>query len=54
MTPTMRALVFGETGQPILEERPLPQLLAATDAVIKMVKSTICGKILLDATVFPI
>ncbi|KAJ7876979.1 putative zinc-dependent alcohol dehydrogenase [Mycena leptocephala] len=39
----MRALVFGETGQPILEERLRPQLLAATDAVIKMVKSTICG-----------
>ncbi|KAJ7336796.1 alcohol dehydrogenase GroES domain-containing protein [Mycena albidolilacea] len=40
---TMRALVFAGIGQPMLEERPRPQILAATDAVVKMVKGTICG-----------
>ncbi|KAJ7342851.1 putative zinc-dependent alcohol dehydrogenase [Mycena albidolilacea] len=40
---TMRALVFAGKGQPVLEERPRPQILAPTDAVVKMVKGTICG-----------
>jgi alcohol dehydrogenase len=40
----MRALVFAGKGQPVLEERPRPQILAPTDTVVKMVKGTICGK----------
>ncbi|KAF8191963.1 theronine dehydrogenase [Mycena galopus ATCC 62051] len=40
---TMKALVFAGKGQPMLEDRPRPQLLSPTDAVVKMVKGTICG-----------
>ncbi|KAJ7203044.1 putative zinc-dependent alcohol dehydrogenase [Mycena pura] len=40
---TMKALVYATKGQPVLEERPRPQILAPTDAVVKMVKGTICG-----------
>ncbi|KAK6981152.1 GroES-like protein [Favolaschia claudopus] len=39
----MNALVYGGDGTPVLEKRPVPQILAATDAIVKMVKGTICG-----------
>ncbi|KAJ7928436.1 alcohol dehydrogenase GroES domain-containing protein [Mycena leptocephala] len=39
----MKALVFTAKGQPTIEERPRPTILEATDAVVKMVKGTICG-----------
>ncbi|KAJ7155516.1 putative zinc-dependent alcohol dehydrogenase [Mycena crocata] len=39
----MKALVFAGKGQPIIEDRPKPKVLKATDAVVKMVKTTICG-----------
>ncbi|KAJ7763231.1 alcohol dehydrogenase GroES domain-containing protein [Mycena maculata] len=39
----MKALVFTATGQPTIEQRPRPTIVAATDAVVKMVKTTICG-----------
>ncbi|KAJ7511514.1 alcohol dehydrogenase GroES domain protein [Mycena galericulata] len=40
---TMKALVFAGLGHPIVEQRPRPQILAPTDAVVKMVKGSICG-----------
>ncbi|KAJ6581392.1 chaperonin 10-like protein [Mycena capillaripes] len=40
---TMKALVFAGKGQPVLQDRPRPKILASTDAVVKMAKTTICG-----------
>ncbi|KAF8191919.1 alcohol dehydrogenase, partial [Mycena galopus ATCC 62051] len=40
---TMKALVFAAKGEPMLEDRPRPQILSPTDAVVKMVKGTICS-----------
>ncbi|KAJ7785210.1 alcohol dehydrogenase GroES domain protein [Mycena maculata] len=39
----MKALVFTDKGRPTVEERPRPTMLAATDAIVKLVKTTICG-----------
>jgi len=39
----MKALVYLGPGQKALEERPMPRLTAATDAVVKMTRTTICG-----------
>ena len=39
----MRALVYKGPGQKAIEDRPKPQLQAPGDAIVKMVKTTICG-----------
>lgn len=39
----MKALVYRGPGQKALEDRPIPQLLAPTDAIVKMLTTTICG-----------
>jgi iron-sulfur cluster repair protein YtfE (RIC family) len=39
----MKALVYQAPGKKQLEERPVPQIEAPTDAVVKIVKTTICG-----------
>jgi alcohol dehydrogenase len=39
----MRALVYRGPGRKVIEDRPKPQLQAPTDAVVRMVKTTICG-----------
>lgn len=39
----MKALVFKGPGNKAIEERPMPHIIDPTDAVIKMVKTTICG-----------
>lgn len=39
----MKALVFKGPGQKALEERPVPQIQAPTDAVVRILKTTICG-----------
>lgn len=39
----MKALVYQGPGKKALEERPVPELKAATDAIVKIVKTTICG-----------
>ncbi|KAJ3812835.1 L-iditol 2-dehydrogenase [Lentinula aff. lateritia] len=39
----MKALVYAAKGQPTLEDRPKPTILNPTDAIVKMVKTTICG-----------
>jgi len=39
----MKALVYHGPGQYALEEKPRPALVAATDAVVRVLKTTICG-----------
>ncbi len=39
----MKALVFNGDHSIALEERPTPKILKATDAIIKVLKTTICG-----------
>lgn len=39
----MKALVYRGPGQKLLEDRPKPRLLEATDAIVRMRKTTICG-----------
>jgi alcohol dehydrogenase len=40
---TMKALVYQGPGKKALEDRPLPKIAAATDAIVKLAKTTICG-----------
>lgn len=39
----MKALVYQGLGQKSLQDRPLPKLKSATDAIVKIAKTTICG-----------
>jgi alcohol dehydrogenase len=39
----MKALIYKGPGQKALEERPKPALAAPGDAIVRMVKTTICG-----------
>lgn len=39
----MKALVYHGPGDKALEDRPVPQLTAPTDAIVKVLKTTICG-----------
>jgi alcohol dehydrogenase len=39
----MKAFVYGGPGLKALEDRPKPEIQAPGDAVVKMVKTTICG-----------
>jgi alcohol dehydrogenase len=39
----MKALIYQGPGQKVLEDRPIPEIQAATDAVVKIAKTTICG-----------
>jgi alcohol dehydrogenase len=39
----MQALVYQGPGKFALEEKPKPALLAATDAIVRVTKTTICG-----------
>jgi len=39
----MKALVYKGVGQCALEDRPVPVIQAATDAIVKVVYTTICG-----------
>jgi alcohol dehydrogenase len=39
----MKALVYQRPGQKALEDRPVPEIMAPTDAIVKIVKTTICG-----------
>jgi alcohol dehydrogenase len=40
---TMKAFVYRGPGKTALEEHPKPEIVAPTDAIIKIVKTTICG-----------
>jgi alcohol dehydrogenase len=39
----MKALVYQGPGKKSLEERPKPEIQSPTDAVVKILKTTICG-----------
>jgi alcohol dehydrogenase len=39
----MKALVYHGPGKKSLDERPMPELAAPTDAIVKMTRTTICG-----------
>jgi len=39
----MKALVYQGPGKKALDERAIPELVAATDAIVKIAKTTICG-----------
>jgi alcohol dehydrogenase len=43
MKATMKALVYGGPGKIELKEVPVPTLIKPTDAVVKILKTTICG-----------
>ncbi len=39
----MKALIYRGPGKKALEERAKPGILAPTDAIVKITKTTICG-----------
>jgi alcohol dehydrogenase len=39
----LKALVYQAPGRKALEDRPIPQLKAATDAIVRVATTTICG-----------
>ncbi|KAF9255599.1 GroES-like protein [Marasmius fiardii PR-910] len=39
----MKALVYHDVGHCALEDRPMPKISKPTDAIVKMVKASICG-----------
>jgi len=39
----MKALVYQGPGKKVLEDRPMPEIIAPSDAIVKIVKTTICG-----------
>jgi hypothetical protein len=41
--PTIKALVYRGPGKKAVEDRPKPVIDAATDAIVKISKTTICG-----------
>jgi alcohol dehydrogenase len=43
MGPTMKALVYGGPGKKSLERRPVPEIQASADAIVKITRTTICG-----------
>src|SRR6202051_1899338 len=40
---SMKALIYQGPGKKALEQRPKPEIAAATDAIVKISKTTICG-----------
>jgi alcohol dehydrogenase len=41
--PQMKALIYNGPGKTALEDRPKPEILAPTDAIVRITKTTICG-----------
>ncbi len=39
----MKALVYQGPGKKVVEDRPIPEIAAPTDAIVKIGKTTICG-----------
>jgi alcohol dehydrogenase len=40
---TMKALVYHGPGKPVWENHPKPRIVAPTDAIVRITKTTICG-----------
>ena len=43
ITPTMKGLVYGGPGVIELKKIPIPEIVKPTDAIVKIIKTTICG-----------
>ncbi|WP_054008773.1 zinc-dependent alcohol dehydrogenase family protein [Cypionkella psychrotolerans] len=39
----MKALIYTEKGKMALQDRPKPEIIAPTDAIVRVTKTTICG-----------
>lgn len=39
----MKALVYLGSGEKALQDQPKPEIIEPTDAIVKIVKTTICG-----------
>ena len=39
----MKALIYHGPGTKSLDERPMPELAASTDAIVRVIRTTICG-----------
>jgi threonine dehydrogenase-like Zn-dependent dehydrogenase len=39
----MKALVYQGPGRKALEDRPIPEIATASDAIVRIAKTTICG-----------
>jgi alcohol dehydrogenase len=39
----MKALVYQGPGRKALEDRPVPEIASETDAIVRLLKTTICG-----------
>jgi alcohol dehydrogenase len=39
----MKALAYQGPGKKAVEDRPMPEIMASTDAIVKVLKTTICG-----------
>jgi alcohol dehydrogenase len=39
----MKALVYQGPGKKALQDRPIPEIMAPDDALVRIVKTTICG-----------
>jgi hypothetical protein len=42
-TTSMKAFVYNGPGKTALEDRQKPEIMAASDAIIRVTKTTICG-----------
>jgi alcohol dehydrogenase len=45
----MKALVYHETGRQSLQERPVPQIITPTDAIVRVARTTICSTDLISS-----
>jgi threonine dehydrogenase-like Zn-dependent dehydrogenase len=45
----MNALVYHETGRQSLQERPVPQIITPTDAIVRVARTTICSTDLISS-----
>lgn len=43
LPPTMRAVVFKGVGEVAVEDRPVPEIKAPKDAVLRVTSSALCG-----------
>ncbi len=45
----MKALIYEGPGRKSLQERPVPEIGTATDAIVKVTRTTICGHVLVPS-----
>ena len=42
---TMKAVVFKKPGEVALEDRPIPKIQDATDMIVKVMYTALCGRL---------